>query len=114
MATASDEVMTKGIAGVSDHSDPWIEYRRQEIRATRTEFEARPDFDALVAEARARGFRRITEAEQLEIPCSDAYTWRGGVWIKELRTAATPSLRQADTGTLTEDAVNAPGNALEL
>lgn len=68
---------------MSDHISPWDVARRAELEQCRAEFEARPDFHELVAEADRRGFRRITLTEQMSPGQSDAFTWRGGVWVKK-------------------------------
>lgn len=61
---------------------PWDLSREAELAKSRAAFEASPDYAALVAQAAARGFRRITLHEQLNPLGVDAYSWRGGVWVK--------------------------------
>lgn len=69
---------------MADYISPWDIQRREELELSRAAFEANPDFSSLVAEAERRGFRRITLSEQLDRCRSDAHTWRGGVWVKNL------------------------------
>ena len=66
---------------MSEHICGWDLLRRKEYEQARAAFEARADYDQLVSEAAARGFRRITLGEQLN-QTVDAYLWRGGVWVK--------------------------------
>ena len=66
---------------MAEHIDPWDALKREELEKSRAAFEAHPDFRELVAEAAVRGFRRITLAEQMDVN-PDAFTWRGGVWMK--------------------------------
>jgi hypothetical protein len=61
----------------------WDLLRRAEAEAARTAFENHPDFSVVVADAAARGFRRITLAEQLDGGKADAYSWRGGIWVRQ-------------------------------
>jgi len=61
----------------------WDWMHLQQFQKSRSAFESRPDFAAIVDEAKKRGFRRITLAEQIETGSADAYSWRGGVWVKD-------------------------------
>ena len=70
-------------SGAAAHVDPWQQLRAAEFEAARAEFEARPDFAALVAEAASRGFRPITLTEQMDCGKIDAYEWRGGIWVRQ-------------------------------
>ena len=54
---------------------------RAAFERSRAEYEASPRFAENVAEARKRGYRRITLGEQIDTGSADAYTWRGGVWV---------------------------------
>lgn len=67
---------------MNEHITGWELLRREELERARAAFEARSDFGDLVAEAARRGYRRITLAEQMDSGFHDAYTWRGGVWIR--------------------------------
>jgi hypothetical protein len=67
---------------MADHISPWEIQARANAEQKRAEFESRPDFVALVAEATKRGYRRINLLEQLNPGSIDAYTWCGGVWVK--------------------------------
>jgi len=60
----------------------WDELWRKQFTKSNAEYRARPDYDALVAEAAQKGYRPITLAEQMDTGSVDAYTWRGGVWVK--------------------------------
>jgi hypothetical protein len=70
---------------MADHLCPWRVQHRAEVEASRAAFEARHDFAELVAEADRKGYRRIELFEQLEPGTADAYTWRGGVWVKRCK-----------------------------
>lgn len=65
-----------------EHISPWEIYAREEAEKSRAAFEADSNFSELIAEAAKRGYRRITLLEQLQPGSVDAYTWRGGVWVK--------------------------------
>lgn len=65
-----------------EHISPWEIYAREKAEKSRAAFEAAPNFAELIAEAAKRGYRRITLLEQLDAGSVDAYTWRGGVWVK--------------------------------
>ncbi len=67
---------------MAEHTCGWDLLRQAELQASRTAFEARTDFASLIAEATRRGYRRITMSEQIDPGHADAYTWRGGVWVK--------------------------------
>lgn len=57
----------------------------ERIKHSRAVFEARPDYEELIAEADRRGFRRITLYEQMDIGwfIANSYSWRGGLWVKK-------------------------------
>jgi hypothetical protein len=63
--------------------DPWQSLRAAEFAASNAAYQAQPGFAALVAEADARGFRPITLTEQMDCGRVDAYSWRGGVWVRK-------------------------------
>jgi len=65
-----------------NHITGWDLMARADAEKSRAAFEARSDFASLVAEADKRGYRRISLHEQLEPGRVDAYTWRGGVWVR--------------------------------
>jgi hypothetical protein len=67
---------------MANHISPWETLEREQAEKSRAAFEARSDFQELITQAAARGFRRITLAEQLKPSDVNAYNWRGGVWIK--------------------------------
>jgi hypothetical protein len=54
---------------------------RQFFESSRAAFEARTDYQDLVAQAAELGYRRITLYEQMNPGSADAYSWRGGVWV---------------------------------
>ncbi|WP_241300806.1 hypothetical protein [Burkholderia cenocepacia] len=64
----------------------YAEHDRARREAATAAFMADPEFPALEAEARARGFRKAT---LFEINASadraqwapDLYSWRGGLWV---------------------------------
>jgi hypothetical protein len=60
----------------------WELMEYEQLQASRAAYEQRPDYHGLVAEAARRGYRRIRLSEQLEPGKVDAYSWRGGVWVK--------------------------------
>jgi len=65
-----------------EYKTGWDWMRTQEFEKSRAAFESQTDFATLVDEAAKRGFRRITLAEQIDTGSADAFSWRGGVWIK--------------------------------
>jgi len=67
---------------MSEYTTGWDWMHFHEFEKSRAAFESHPDFAALVDEAKKRGFRRITLTEQIATGSADAYTWRGGVWVK--------------------------------
>lgn len=67
---------------MSNESDSWVTKARMDFERGRAAFEAAPEFQSLVAAAAERGFRRITLAEQLNAGEVEAFSWRGGVWVK--------------------------------
>lgn len=67
---------------MEDHICPWRVQHRAEVEKSRAEFEAQTGFTELVAESGRRGYRRITLSEQLDLGGVDAYSWRGGIWVK--------------------------------
>ena len=62
--------------------DAWAMLRMEEFKATGEAFRAQPGYAALASEAAALGYRPITLWEQMSAK-ADAYSWRGGVWVKK-------------------------------
>lgn len=60
----------------------WDVLWRNRFTERSKEYRARPDYESLVAYAAQKGYRPITLEEQMDTGSVDAYTWRGGTWVK--------------------------------
>ena len=76
---------------MSEYVTGWDLMATAAAEKSRLAFEARSDFKELVAAANQRGYRRISLHEQVDPTGVDAYTWRGGVWVRNCNTKGQPA-----------------------
>lgn len=67
--------------------DMWDVYHRQRVEESYRRVQADPDLQRLEAKAAAKGFRRPTLCELLNLGPENVYLWCGLNWVKQEEAA---------------------------